>query len=228
MAKYFHSDSKNSRAAKERLKKALARVKLAMEASDTDKTKQMTSETYSAMGHAVKPHIRKNSMKALHVYQGELGGWYADIELRGMPPGIPKIMGNPAAMPFETKAEAEASGDLLVQGILIMARENEQASNQTSDSAIFEFYDVEFPMPLELVSKYINDLGKPYKELVVRAIQTLEELLVVDGKVVTSRLNSDSEDFNALVMSSVMILVADGMPRWPVRKEVRPKKNTRH
>lgn len=228
MAKYFHADFKNSRVAKERLKKALARVKLAMEASDADKPKHMTTETYSSMGHAVKPHIRKNSMKALHIYQGEFGGWYADIELRGMPPGIPKIMGNPAAMPFQTQAEAEASGDLLIEGILVMARENEQASNQKSDSAVFEFYGVEFPMSLEIVSKYINDMGKPYKELVVRAIQTLEELLVVDGKVVTSRLNSDDEDFNAFVMSSVMILVADGMPRWPERKEVRPKKTTRH
>lgn len=223
---YDHHNVKNARIAKERMQKALKRVKAAMA---TESEVDRETKIGTGVAKALYPHIKKNSLKALHVYQGKMGGWYADVELKGLPPGVPKIMGTPSSTPWATKEEAEADGYTIVEAVLRIAAENEENKKEIIKQAVLEFYDVEFPMPLEVINDFIKDMGEPSRDHALDAIQELERLLVVNGKVVKERLSSLDQNLHQVVVSKIIIALAGGAFRWPKREEGRPgSKMQRH
>jgi hypothetical protein len=192
-----------------------------------------TTTTYEAMGNsdvgkALTPHLRKNSFKALHVYQGELGGWFADVELKGMPPGIPRIMGTPVALPFETREEAEEAGEMILLTLLATITREKETKDIDAESAVLDFYDVTFPFPIEILRKFIQEFGKPSDKRLSEAIHDLEELLVVNNEVVTSRLENADQALHQRIGINLMVILASDTFRWPSPKEQRPQKHTRH
>lgn len=224
MSGYDHKDPKNLRIAKEKLQKSLKRVNSELENTTTT----YEAMAYSDIGKALAPHLRKNSLKALHIYQGELGGWYADIELKGMPPGIPRIMGTPVALPFETREEAEAAGDMLLLTLLATILRKNETKNSDAENAVLNFYDVSFPFPIEILRKFIHELGKPSDKRVSDAIRDMEELLVVNDEVVTSRLENADQALQQRIGINLMVILASDTFRWPESKEQPPQKQTRH
>lgn len=224
MPGYDHKDPKNLRIAKEKLLKTLKKVTAELETTTTSYEAIANSD----VGKALTPHLRKNSFKALHIYQGELGGWFADLELKGMPPGIPRIMGTPVAMPFETREEAEEAGELILLTLLATLMREKEAKDIDAEDAVLSFYDSTFPFPIEILRKYVQEFGKPSDKRVSEAIYDMEKLLVVNDEVVASRLENADQALHERIGINIMVILAADIFRWPDSKEKRPQKNTRH
>ena len=81
-------------------------------------------ESHSALGEAALAHVTEDSLDGLHIYPGPKGGWHADVNFRGVPPGFPNSIGSPVQHPFATREEAMERGRYFVVMLLYIARQN--------------------------------------------------------------------------------------------------------
>ena len=227
--KYNPKDYKNLQAAKARLEKAIKRVK----ASDNYKEGRYSAEAHSLLAQSMLPHLKKNSMKALHIYEADLGGWHADIELRGMPPGINSVMGTPVASPCETREEAERLGDLFVATVLsfiegkVKVKETDPILKE-GKVAFFEFHGASFPLPIEMLEfmKTVapNDVDETYAKM---RLKDMEALYVVNGKFDSEKWDKQPRETQLEFISVLVVAMLNGFLRWPPN-EAAPPKSARH
>lgn len=226
--KYDPKNYKNLQVAKARLEKAIKRVK----ASTSYKEGKYSADAYSLLAQSMLPHLKKNSMKALHVYEADLGGWHCDLELRGMPPGINSVLGTPVAMPCETREKAEEFGDLIVASILSFI---EKGSSTPIDPSLkdgkityFEFHRHSFPLPIEMLEfmKTVAppDIDEAYAQ---KRLRDMEALYVVDGEFDGERWNNLPKETKLEFISVLVVATLHGIPRWPPN-EAAPPRSARH
>lgn len=150
---YNHKDYKNMQVAKNRLKKTVEMVR----ASKEYKNGSYRADAVSMLAQSMLPHLKKNSLKALHIYEAVLGGWHADLELRGMPTGINRMLGTPVASPCDTREEAENFGYHLVATVLSMIESGSLSAldEKAIDGslAFFEFYGVSFGLEIDFLNQ---------------------------------------------------------------------------
>ncbi|TXN34199.1 hypothetical protein FV232_23110 [Methylobacterium sp. WL30] len=87
----------------------------------------------------------------VHVYQ-EGDGWHADLEFKGLPDGVPAMIGTPA--PVSTRAEAIES----VVGTMSVCAQRDavQAPDTATVMRWFRFDDHEVPVHPKMLSDYIE------------------------------------------------------------------------
>jgi len=71
-------------------------------------------QSKSALGEAVASVLTEAMFDALIIFEGEKGGWGADLVFKDVPPGIPNCIGTPVGDPKATRAEAMEDGKMLL------------------------------------------------------------------------------------------------------------------
>lgn len=201
---YKHTSPDNRRKSKFLLKKLVA--VLEQEPDDAE-----AMEPSSALGEAVGPWIRLSNVAGVHVYQDK-AGWYADLILDETPPGVPKVIGTPMAMPKLTREEAEEEAVALLR----MAAANEKAvpKPEPGGDAIFEWDQIAIPVPSDLVAKLMEQ-GDPPEDYIRQRLGEVRRELTGGGPLTPEIARTFGHDQKLKVLTMAAMALCAGIHRWP-------------
>lgn len=178
----------------------------------------------SGHGEAVFRYLTRENLEGLHIYPGEHGGWYADITMKDLPPGVPRVIGTPVAMPCATREEAVEQGMAMIEMVLnqIEAGKADRGRDRSGDTIPFSYHGVELQIPLKLLEglKELQHPGEDY------SMQRLEEIgtELFGGAYPTSEITRTfSTDQLARFMSVAGMALLAGVHRWPIPAAKPPK-----
>ncbi len=150
-----------------------------------------TVEAVSNTAASSEAYWQLKKASGVHVYQQD-GGWHADLEFKGLPEGIPTVIGTP--VPSSSRAGAIES----VVGLMSICaqRDNVQPPAQETTLRWFRFDEHEVPIHQKLVADY----AEQQKTLQVDPADIIHELEVLRTEIagngpVTSRA-WDAADFD--------------------------------
>lgn len=180
----------------------------------------------SELFKALQPHIRMECLDGVHVYRTRLGGWHADITLKGLPAGLPRVLGTPAAFPCSSREEAENSALAILALIVGLARENDlKGPPGEAAEAAFAFEGVVLRVPIAMLEALKEKAGLPDEEYVLARLSEIRQELTdrpwLDLDVAESL---GPEAMTRLHAVAAMALLA-GIPRWPLPEDLPPIRN---
>lgn len=109
----------------------------------------VTVEARSNVFAAAEAYWQLSKASGVHLYQ-EGGGWHADLEFRGLPAGIPTVVGTPTPVP--TRAQAIES---VVEMMSICAqRDNVRPPDPGTGLRWFRFDEHEVPVDPGMLESY--------------------------------------------------------------------------
>ncbi|MFG6080515.1 hypothetical protein ACEUZ9_001119 [Paracoccus litorisediminis] len=169
--------------------------------------------------------LRAEHLHALVVYRRGTG-WYADLILRGLPVGIPTVLGTPASTPRKSRSEAEAEGRQILKSILCVIHENEHASRDRmpdTSQRYFWLHDTEIFLPVEIIEQIARGrqslaLTGGYVPGVDEVLALLRsELIAIFGQdrfmaEVWERVDTVRKEIVTFLIAN---LIAMGCPRYP-------------
>ncbi|MFG6572146.1 hypothetical protein ACGYLO_11130 [Sulfitobacter sp. 1A13353] len=133
----------------------------------------------TAKGMATQRFIRADNFRALVVYRTPRG-WYADLLLKQVPPGVSDVMGTPMSMPHETREEAEEAAVHILQSMCLQSIMNEGLVSDGSKADVrpFKLFNISMPLPGEAVDLCVPVMaitGQTVMEARTYALSRLEE-----------------------------------------------------
>lgn len=177
----------------------------------------------SAVGRSALPHYRIANCVGVAIYQGEKGGWFADLWFEDVPAGIPPIIGTPLAEPHSAPQEALAYAiDTLA---LLITHEDRPKPDPEAVMAAFPFDGVVIPIPSQMVAdlrEMAGDRTPPTPEYVRERIEAFRAE-VLDGEPLTAeRANAFPQETAARLMSIAAMALLVGIVRVPESVEADP------
>jgi hypothetical protein len=178
----------------------------------------------TAVGSSATPWMRIDNIRGVHIYQGRLGGWFADLEMRTVPAGVPNVVGTPVKAPCSSRNEAIANAVSLLAFTIANARN--PAPDRKSADAGFAFGGFGLTIPSILVDEITRtsaEVGITSDPDYVRG-----RLAEVHAKHRTFMENGGDlndlpeKDRRELLVVCTMAL-CHGMPRWPELSEEAPE-----
>ena len=108
-------------------------------------------EALSNVYAAAEAYWQLSKASGVHLYQ-EGGGWHADLEFKGLPPGILRIVGTPEPVP--TREEAIEC----VVGIMSMCAQRDHVMPPDPATGLrwFRFDDHEVPVDPEMLEHFVS------------------------------------------------------------------------
>ena len=108
-------------------------------------------EARSNLFAASEAYWQLSKAAGVHLYQ-EGGGWHADLEFKGLPPGVPRIVGTPEPVP--TRAEAVES----VVEMMSMCAQRDVITPPDPKTGLrwFRFDDHEVPVDPEMLEHFAS------------------------------------------------------------------------
>lgn len=142
--------SKEFRAGRRRLKELLGRARMAAR-----KDRDGVLEPKSMLGQSLTDVVEEKHLEALVVYEEGAGRWYGDLVLKGLPVGMPTIMGTPVQHPRATREEAMKDAWHILVAILKAIEERKRAPRDKprEDVRIFELHGCSFSIPGSLIDE---------------------------------------------------------------------------
>jgi len=221
---YNYNKFDNRRKAKFMLEKLLPQAE---EFAKQQQPGEKVGEPASLMGANAVKHLRISAVSGVHIYQGERGGWFADLTFDGLPPGVPSVIGTPSSEPNGTREEAiqEAIGILAT---VIVVEANRPAADE-EPVAIFEFDNIALTIPSAMIRDLEANISqKPGVAYIAQRLDGLRDQLA-DGRPFTEEtFRNLPEDDKRRVVAIAALAVAEGMIRWPENREAAPIRPTRH
>lgn len=210
---YDYGDKRNTKKASRLLRELLP------EAREIAKNPDAELRSTSGIGDVSTPYLRIGNVRGVHLYQGDHGGWYADIELRSVPPGIARILGTPTHQPDKSAEDARRTAIFLL-GVAIRNEASVELSDTTK--AAFAWDEVEIIVPTALVAK-IQALGAGPHDLpgLGWMKNRLDELRrdINGGRPFTkASLDALPRETFLFVFNAAAMALAHGMVRWPETK----------
>lgn len=207
-----------------RLKAAEMLKKLLPEAREmAEKNKSETSiEATSAVGAASLKWYDLEHCNGLHIYQGEKGGWFADLSFHGLPDGISRIIGTPVSMPCRTREDAVRIGISLLASII--SNPKIPAEERQNDPEIaFSFDEINLFLPSSLISQ-MRDFGgePPSDEYVFKRFEELREQFAGGKPFTKTIMDSLSSDDRMKVITICALAIFKGIPKYPMPEESPP------
>jgi hypothetical protein len=172
----------------------------------------------TALADAVYPYVIEKNFEALVIYRAPLGGWHADLLLKGCPPGVPNAMGSPVAQPFRTHEDAEGGArSLLVTAVRITMENAKEAAEPA-----FLLYDSVITMNQDFLHG-IEALRPPSytKERAIEMIADAITKTMPDGYSVAG-FNELEHRAKSLVLSAVYVAATVGVLAYPPRRDATP------
>ncbi|KQU00836.1 hypothetical protein ASG60_19600 [Methylobacterium sp. Leaf469] len=108
-------------------------------------------EALSNVYAAAEAYWQLSKASGVHLYQ-EGGGWHADLEFKGLPPGVPTIVGTPEPVP--TREEAIES----VVGMMSMCAQRDHVTppDPTTGLRWFRFDDHQVPVDPGMLEHFVS------------------------------------------------------------------------
>lgn len=180
----------------------------------------------SALGEAAFRHMSIEKASGVHVYQGDRGGWFADITFDDMPAGVSPCLGTPTHHPLKTRDEAMAAARGLVELVmsLDLARDAAPPASELPDGmAAFLFHGAVVPLPIAMLDALRDQMPfKPDEEYVLDRLDQLTRLLGDPDEVDADKVAAAPPEFvKALIPVAAMALLA-GVLRFPQFDEAAP------
>jgi hypothetical protein len=209
-----------------RLKEMLARARA--EAKKTEGGSALQAN--SVLGQSVMSHIRESNLGALVVYEDGPGKWYGDLVLKGLPPGVPDILGTPTSTPRSSQKEALRDAYYILVGILraIHERETTPREKPQEDQRVFRLYDFEFTLPGEAVDtvfglSIVSDLAEDYSgDDALDFVRRKVEAITKGEELTDELLDTATEDQKAHLMAAMATALAHGEFSYPRRETSHP------
>lgn len=134
---YKYGDPANKRRAKRLMREVLPQAKAL-----SRKSGGSGFIPRSGLASGMAPYLKAENLEALHVYEGDCGGWLADVELKRVPRGVANILGTRIAAPHATRDEALREAICLLASIIL------SPSQPDADEGVRWFYLNGFPVPV--------------------------------------------------------------------------------
>jgi hypothetical protein len=174
----------------------------------------------SSLGRATLGHYHLSKCVGVHVYQGDKGGWFADLEFKGLPLGVGNVIGTPSQLPLKDREEALQDAIALLASVL--KNPEPQGPAEAVDS-VFAFDDIEMMVPGQMLRDMRARIGDP---------PTADEALIVlerarfdfaQGGPLTREVvqNLPEHALRSIRYACAVALLA-GLPRYPQYEEGLP------
>jgi len=192
--RYTDKQMKDGRA---RLKRLLPEARAYARKAIRDPNIQMKVNTTRAM--ATQRFIVVDNFRALVVYRTSRG-WYADLLLKNVPPGVSDVMGTPLSMPHTTREEADEAAVLILNSMCLQSIMNEGVVGDVSKGDVrpFALFNFTRNLPGEAVDLCIPVMaitGQTVLEARSYALARMEEACARIG-IDTSTTAKDMADMS--------------------------------
>lgn len=179
-------------------------------------------EVLTARGQAVDRYIRIDNLEALVVHSSDQG-WYADILLKEVPPGIANVMGTPTSHPLATREEAEEAAATLLRMGAMQSALNTGASADTPETDVrpFSIYDLTIDLPGEAVDMIVGAgavIGQSRDEMAVYSFGRMREVCDrhgIDETTTADAMNSLSDENMMEIVRLSCMLASCGHIAYP-------------
>jgi len=201
--------------AAEMLRKLLPR---ATKLRESHKDGEASMEAVSSIGQASLKWYRTENCTGVYIYQGEKGGWFADLSFKDLPAGVPVVIGTPNVAPNRTREDAIESA---VHMLALLMNSPTPQVNPEEAEVVFEFDNLGLIIPSAAIAA-INKLSveRPSNEYVEQRLDEIREQFA-GGKPFNSEImDSLSEEDRRVVYTVCVMALALGMPRYPKSEEV--------
>jgi hypothetical protein len=148
---YHHDSPENQRKAKRLLRDLLPRAK-ALARGSTGATRF----DLSPLGASISGLVHARNLLAVHIYEANLGGWIADLEVKKAPVGAPRIYGTPVENPCRTREEALDQAINMLAAVLL----TDQPEPKLPSHRIFELYGLGIPVPGAALDELHSAVGE--------------------------------------------------------------------
>jgi hypothetical protein len=203
-----------------RMKAAQLLKKLLPLAEQEAREQRAPLQAATAIGHATLRHYHISKCAGVHVYKGEKGGWFADLEFRGLPLGAGNIIGTPSQLPAKDREEAIGQAISMIASCMNAPAPAEPAD--AVDSA-FAFDEIEMAVPGEL----LRTIKAAFEELPTpqQAVALLEKVrsdFAAGGPLTGDVMRGLSKEDLRRVQFACAIALMAGLPRYPQYEEAPP------
>ncbi|MCW3783031.1 hypothetical protein [Defluviimonas salinarum] len=176
----------------------------------------------SGVGQGLMAELTERNLDALIVYRRGERQWYADVTLKGLPPGVANVLGTPVRAPLPTEAEAQAAGRSMLIGIWATILDNQSVARDTrARDRIFELHGYEIPIPAEIVEA-ISAAQRPFGQAIglTPADSRAQLRLRLTEIMGADRFDPDiwekaSDHQRMLIQANIVSLLAMGDVRYP-------------
>lgn len=211
--------------------RARQRLKSMMEQAKADALQEKEGQEFhsSNVFKALEPHLTLESFDGIHIYPGPVGGWHADLTLRGLPTGLPNVLGTPKAMPCSSREEAERmAGEMLATFVRLVTGRKHDKDSALAGNAAFSYDSVTLFIPLGLLAEIERVGGAPPEGYARKRLSEIRRELTdqpeIDGKVMESLSDEQVRRFQAVLALGLL----SGISRWPETQDLPPPRKTAH
>jgi hypothetical protein len=212
----MHYTRNMKRAGRALLKKLLPEARQMLNERRATGKEEIPLEVISEIAKAAIPFHHRDSMDSVCVYQGEKGGWIADLVFNNVPSGLANVNGTPVGEPHATRNEAIAAVTDLVSAHLTR---DPPADSAVSDP-IFELFDVAIVVrrsDIERFRREHSDFEGFEASKVVALLDDIADRFVEDSKIF-DKLQSMSDVDRRRINGAAFMAIHLGMNRWPPRR----------
>lgn len=211
---YKYGNPTNRMRASEMLRRLLPEAKKLAEKSS------YSMETTSVVGEASLKWYRTEHCRGVHIYQGDKGGWFADLEFTNLPDGIPAVIGTPSVAPNRTREEAVKSAISMLA--MMMDTPTPTVSPQDA-KVVFALDDMNVILPSALIAKMraIRE-EPPSHDYIIERFEEVRKQFTGGEPFNEERMNSLSKENQMTVVTLCAMALLIGMPRYPGNPEVEP------
>ena len=211
------------REGRRRLKKRWGQAKAMAKA----KNEHFTLQSKTVVAQSMLEIVREKNLDALIVYEGKAGNWFGDLVFKGLPPGVPTIMGTPTSMPRSNFEDAERDAFQILVGILASIEEQKTTKRDRAieDMRVFQLYNMDFnidPASIEKARVLAADMaasGLLPKDLDEGDVKAQLDLalapILIDGRIEEAAFKGADDRTKALMYSSMSLLLNFGVFRHP-------------
>jgi hypothetical protein len=184
----------------------------------------------TAIGMASLKWYTADKCVGVHVYQGDNGGWFADLAFKDLPPGIGDVLGTPTLFPNRDRQAAIATAIEFLAKVMA----NQQSPQSPDDTVPFSFDKITVFIPTEMVAEMKKDIeavpGKrPSADAVALLLEDLRKQFAQGGPFTSEVMDRLSAQEQGKVFNRCSMALAIGMPRYPSYPEgMPPRKDKAH
>lgn len=175
----------------------------------------------TAVAEGMHSHLTLEKLDGVAIYEGEHGGWHADVVFRDMPPGVPGVMGTPVGTPLPTRQAAQDMAPVMLRYVVRLALTKPAAPRDP----VFEYHGGTIQIPAHILqSLYAAGFAESgyTAERAVQRVAEIEADLFPDGFSV-ARYEQLTEDENRRLIAVMTMALATGVFRYPVPQPGPPR-----
>ena len=184
---------------------------------------RLTQRTVTA--RSMFPHVRRDNLKALVVYEGSKGGWHADLVLETVPPGVADAMGTPVQSPLRTRDEAVAAGRNILLMALVQELQREQLPSEPEPPLAFVLFGFDILLSSETLGRF-DKLPRPWPGYETPANTIIRVALLVarwfPSGVSAEALDALSPEGKRRLMATLHLAALSGVSHFPPHEDRPP------